>query len=59
LEPYPCGVVFTGPGGVGKIAAAKALIHDLGVSEFFFSMRRALAALSGALELHRTAEVAA
>ena len=35
LEPYPCCVVFTGPGGVGKSAAAKALIHDLGVSEFF------------------------
>ncbi len=34
LEPYPCCVVFTGPGGVGKSAAAKALIHDLGVSEF-------------------------
>ena len=32
LEPYPCCGAFTGPGGVGRSAAAKALIHDLGVS---------------------------
>ena len=28
---YPCCLLFEGKGGVGKAAAAKALIHDLGV----------------------------
>jgi replication-associated recombination protein RarA len=32
--PCPCCLLFEGRGGVGKSAAAKALIHDLGVSEF-------------------------
>jgi MoxR-like ATPase len=33
-SPQPCCLLFEGLGGVGKSAAAKALIHDLGVSEF-------------------------
>ena len=32
--PYPCCLLFEGKGGVGKSAAAKALIHDLGVCPF-------------------------
>ncbi len=32
--PQPCRLLFEGLGGVGKSAAAKALIADLGVSEF-------------------------
>ena len=31
---YPCCLLFEGKGGVGKSAAAKALIHDLGVCPF-------------------------
>jgi replication factor C small subunit len=33
-SPQPCCLLFEGLGGVGKSAAAKALIADLGVSEF-------------------------
>ncbi len=33
-SPYPCCLLFEGRGGVGKSAAAKALIHDLGVCPF-------------------------
>ena len=33
-NPYPCCVLFEGRGGVGKSATAKALINDLGVSEY-------------------------
>ena len=32
--PYSCCLILEGMGGTGKSAAAKALIHDLGVSEF-------------------------
>ncbi len=32
--PYPCCLLFEGRGGVGKSAAAKALIYDLGVCPF-------------------------
>ena len=32
--PQPCRLLFEGLGGVGKSATAKALIADLGVSEF-------------------------
>ena len=32
--PCPCCLILEGMGGTGKSAAAKALIHDLGVSEF-------------------------
>ncbi len=32
--PYPCCLLFEGKGGVGKSAAAKTLIHDLGVCPF-------------------------
>jgi replication factor C small subunit len=32
--PQPCCLLFEGPGGVGKSAAAKALIHDLAVCPF-------------------------
>jgi replication factor C small subunit len=33
-SPQPCCLLFEGPGGVGKSAAAKALIQDLGVCPF-------------------------
>ena len=33
-NPYPCCLLFEGPGGVGKSAAAKALVRDLGVDPF-------------------------
>ena len=33
-HPSPCCILLEGKGGVGKTAAAKALICDLGVSEF-------------------------
>ncbi len=33
-EPCSCCLLFEGRGGVGKSAAAKALIHDLGVCPF-------------------------
>jgi replication-associated recombination protein RarA len=33
-SPQPCCILMEGRGGVGKSATAKALIHDLGVSEF-------------------------
>ena len=33
-NPFACCLLMEGGGGVGKSAAAKALIHDLGVSEF-------------------------
>jgi replication-associated recombination protein RarA len=33
-SPQPCRLLFEGLGGVGKSATAKALIADLGVSEF-------------------------
>ena len=32
--PCPCCLLFEGKGGVGKSAAAKVLIHDLGVCPF-------------------------
>ncbi len=34
IEPYPACIMLKGPGGVGKSATAKALIADLGVSEY-------------------------
>jgi len=33
--PQPCCLLFEGPGGVGKSAAAKALVRDLGVDPFY------------------------
>jgi len=33
-SPQPCCLLFEGPGGVGKSAAAKALVQDLGVCPF-------------------------